>query len=101
MKKEPGKSRFFFDMESRLFSQIGSTVGAAGCVNSDFRLAMYVNLVSEEELLEAVYQRGFFPRSTPFQNLPDEFIDGCLIAAWPKVMAVINEIRSKQEIPFD
>ena len=62
---------------------------------------MYVNLVSEEELLEAVYQRGFFPRSTPFQNLPDEFIDGCLIAAWPKVMAVINEIRSKQEIPFD
>lgn len=62
---------------------------------------MYVNLVSEEELLEAVYQRGFFPRSTPFQNLPDEFIDGCLITAWPKVMAVINEIRSKQEIPFD
>lgn len=62
---------------------------------------MYVNLVSEEELLEAVYQRGFFPRSTPFQNLPTEFIEGCLIAAWPKVMAVISEIRSKQEIPFD
>ena len=44
---------------------------------------MYVNLVSEEELLEAVYHRGFFPRSTPFQNLPAEFVDGCLIAAWP------------------
>lgn len=62
---------------------------------------MYVNLVSEEELLEAVYQRGFFSRGTPFQNLPNEFIEGCLIAAWPKVMTVINEIRSKQEIPFD
>lgn len=62
---------------------------------------MYVNLVSEDELMEAVYHRGFFPRSTPFQNLPEEFIDGCLIAAWPKVMAVISEIRSKQEIPFD
>lgn len=62
---------------------------------------MYVNLVSEEELMEAVYHRGFFPRSTPFQNLPDEFIDGCLIAAWPKVMAVISEMRSKQEIPFN
>ncbi len=62
---------------------------------------MYVNLVSEEELLEAVYHRGFFPRSTPFQNLPAEFVDGCLIAAWPKVMAVINEARSKREIPFD
>lgn len=62
---------------------------------------MYVNLVSEEELMEAVYQRGFFPRCTPFQNLPAEFIDGCLIAAWPKVMEVINGIRSRQEIPFD
>lgn len=62
---------------------------------------MYVNLVSEEELMEAIYHRGFFPRCTPFQNLPTEFIDGCLIAAWPKVMEVINEIRSKQEIPFD
>lgn len=62
---------------------------------------MYVNLVSEEELMEAVYYRGFFPRSTPFQNLPEEFIEGCLIAAWPKVMAVVSELRSKQEIPFD
>lgn len=62
---------------------------------------MYVNLVSEEELMEAVYHRGFFPNGTPFQNLPGEFVDGCLITAWPKVLAVIKEIRSKQEIPFD
>lgn len=62
---------------------------------------MYVNLVSEEELMEAIYHRGFFPRCTPFQNLPTEFVNGCLIAAWPKVMAVVSEIRSKQEIPFD
>lgn len=62
---------------------------------------MYVNLVSEEELMEAVYHRGFFPRNTPFQNLPNEFINGCLIAAWPKVLMVIQELRSKQEIPFN
>lgn len=62
---------------------------------------MYEKMVSEEELLEAVYRRGFFPRGTPFQNLPDEFVEGCLIAAWPKVLAVIQEIRSNYEIPFE
>ncbi len=62
---------------------------------------MYVNLVSEEELMEAVNSRGIFPKGTPFVNLPKDYIDGCLIAAWPKVLAVIKDIRSKQEIPFD
>lgn len=62
---------------------------------------MYQKLVSEEEVMEAVYKRGFFPRGTPFQNLPKEFVDGCLIAAWPKVLAVIQEIRSNYDIPFE
>lgn len=62
---------------------------------------MYEKLVSEEELLEVVYRRGYFPRGTPFQKLPDEFVEGCLIAAWPKVLAMIQEIRSNYEIPFE
>lgn len=62
---------------------------------------MYPMLVSEEELMEAVYKRGFFPRGTPFENLPGEFIEGCLIGAWPKVLGVIKEIRSNYNIPFD
>lgn len=62
---------------------------------------MYPYLVSEEEVMEAVYQRGYFPRGTPFQNLPSDFIDGVLIGAWKQVLGVIKEIRSKQEIPFD
>ena len=52
---------------------------------------MYPNLVSEEELMEAVYQRGFFPKGTPFQNLPQEFIDGCLII-------MIFRLINKQEV---
>ena len=62
---------------------------------------MYPNLVSEEELMEAVYQRGFFPKGTPFQNLPQEFVDGGLIGAWPQVLDVIKTIRSHYDIPFD
>lgn len=62
---------------------------------------MYVNLVSEEELMEAVNSRGIFPTGTPFVNLPRDYVDGVLIAAWPQVLSVIKEIRSKQEIPFN
>lgn len=62
---------------------------------------MYPNLVSEEEIMEAVYKRGFFPRGTPFVNLPREFIDGCLIGAWPKVLDVIKDIRSTYRTPFN
>lgn len=62
---------------------------------------MYPNLVSEEEIMEAVYERGFFPRGTPFQNLPQEFVDGCLIGAWPQVLDVIKGMRSKCNIPFE
>lgn len=62
---------------------------------------MYPNLVSEEEIMEAIYQRGFFPRGTPFENLPKEFVDGCLIGAWPQVLDVIKGIRSTYKTPFD
>ena len=62
---------------------------------------MYVNLVSEEELMEAVYSRGIFPKGTPFVNLPNDYIRDVLIAAWPQVLAIIKKMRSEREIPFN
>lgn len=62
---------------------------------------MYPYLASEEEVMEAVYQRGYFPRGTPFQNLPGDFIQGVLIGAWPQVMKVIQEMRNHYNIPFN
>lgn len=70
-------------------------------IPKSLRDLMYPNLVSEEEIMEAVYKRGFFPRGTPFQNLPKEFVDGCLVGAWPQVLGVIKEIRSTYNVPFD
>ncbi len=32
-----------------------------------------------------ISRRGHFPRGTPFQNLPKEYVDGCLIAAFPQL----------------
>ncbi len=79
----------------------GSVFHIADYIPKALRDLMYPNLVSEEELMEAVYQRGFFPRGTPFQNLPQEFVEGCLIGAWPQVLDVIKTIRSSYEVPFD
>ena len=62
---------------------------------------MYPNLASEEEVMEAVYQRGYFPRGTPFQNLPQDFVDGVLIGAWRQFMNVFREMGSKYDIPFN
>ena len=53
----------------------GSVFHIADYIPKALRDLMYPNLVSEEELMEAVYQRGFFPRGTPFQNLPQEFVE--------------------------
>lgn len=61
---------------------------------------MYSQLVSEEELMEAVYDRGYFPRGTPFANLPGRFIEESLVPGWGQVMDLVKDIRGKYEIPF-
>lgn len=62
---------------------------------------MEVQFVSEEELMEAVWGRGIFPRGTPFENLPKDYVDGVLIAAWPQVMKIISDTRKNYKVPFD
>lgn len=51
---------------------------------------MRLNNVTLDELMDAVYYRGYFPRGTPFRNLPEDFVQGALIGAWPKVLEVIE-----------
>lgn len=63
---------------------------------------MQDNLVTEEELRQAVAKRGYYPMSTPISRYEPKFVQGALVAAWPKVYAIIREIKGldKQEIPF-
>ena len=86
---------------SKASTSIPSVFKLSDKIPKALRDLMEVQLVSEEELMEAVFRRGFFPRGTPFENLPKEFVDGCLIAAWPKVMSVITDIRKEYQVPFD
>ena len=62
---------------------------------------MKVNNVTREEIEAAVSLRGYFPRGTPIENYPKEFVDGCLVGAWAQVYKTIeNEIRNSLDIPF-
>lgn len=55
--------------------------------------------VSEEEIQIVVSQKGYYPMETPITNYDPGFIDGVLVAAWPKVFEMIQEAR--KQIPFE
>lgn len=56
---------------------------------------MKANNVTEQEIMDAVASRGYFPAGTPISNYGDDFINGCLIGAWEQVYKMICENRNK------
>lgn len=58
---------------------------------------MKANNVLPEEIMAATESKGYYPTGTPVQNYDLGYIDGVLVAAWPDVFAMIQEIR-KQKI---
>lgn len=46
--------------------------------------------ISVEQLKAVVAKRGYYPASTPIKNYDPNFINGCLIGAWPQVKSMIN-----------
>lgn len=56
------------------------------------------NKVDESDIRLAVSQRGYFPYETPITNYPDNFIQGCLIAAWSQLYE--QYIKPNQGVPF-
>lgn len=63
---------------------------------------MIANHVSEWDVQNAVGEKGYFPSDLPIEQYPDDFIQGCLIAAWPKVYDLIMKTQKtlNKEIPF-
>ena len=62
---------------------------------------MQMNSVTEWDIQMAVSGRGYYPSDTPIENYDPDFINGVLVGAWPQVFAMIQDIRKKQEIPFN
>lgn len=55
--------------------------------------------VDAQMVRRAVAKQGYYPVDTPLDAYEDEFIKGCLIAAWPQVLEVIQKLNDS-DIPF-
>lgn len=53
--------------------------------------------ISAEVLQAVVADRGYYPKDTPITNYDENFVNGCLIGAWPQVLDMIEEYT---KIPF-
>lgn len=68
-------------------------------IPASLRDLMQHHHVAEWEIQQVVAQRGYYPADTPITNYDPGFIEGVLVAAWPKVFAMIEEMRN--DIPFN
>lgn len=61
---------------------------------------MRANNVTEWDIQAVCARRGYYTEDTPIENYETDFINGCLIAAWPKVFEMIKEYRKEFDVPF-
>lgn len=57
--------------------------------------------ISEWQIQDAVYEKGYYPKNTLIQDMDPAFIDGWIIAFWPKVKELALEISNREQIPFN
>lgn len=52
--------------------------------------------VAREDVAEVCIKKGYVTADTPFASYAKDFVEGCLISAWPQVLAAIND-----NVPFN
>jgi hypothetical protein len=58
---------------------------------------MAANNVTARDIQQAVAHKGYFPADMPLSDYPEDFVMGCLVAAFPQMLEVIKELKN---IPF-
>lgn len=56
------------------------------------------NGVTPMEIQIVVGDKGYFPTDMPVKNYPTDFVEGCLVAAWPSVYECV--LKDREELPF-
>jgi hypothetical protein len=51
--------------------------------------------VTEHEIQLAVAKRGYYTADTPLDNYDAKFVAGRLVAHWPKVVEMVNQVRQE------
>lgn len=62
---------------------------------------MAANEVCEWDIQNVVEARGYFPGDMPVADYPEDFISGCLVAAWDKVYGMIKEMKANDALVFN
>lgn len=58
---------------------------------------MAANNVTARDIQQAVAYKGYFPADMPIAAYPEDFVMGCLVAAFPQMLQVINQLK---KVPF-
>lgn len=58
---------------------------------------MATNNVTAQDIQQAVAYKGYFPADMPIADYPEDFVMGCLVAAFPQMLQVINQLK---KVPF-
>lgn len=58
---------------------------------------MAANNVTAQDIQQAVAYKGYFPADMPIADYPEDFVMGCLVAAFPQMLQVINQLK---KVPF-
>ena len=58
---------------------------------------MAANDVTAQDIQQAVAYKGYFPADMPIADYPEDFVMGCLVAAFPQMLQVINQLK---KVPF-
>ena len=62
---------------------------------------MESNQVDEWDIQNVVAARGYYPSDVKVKDYDMDFINGCLIGAWPQVYGMIKEMKATQQVPFN
>lgn len=62
---------------------------------------MEANHVDEWDIQNVVAARGYYPADVAVKDYDSDFINGCLIGAWPQVYGMIKEMKATQQVPFN
>lgn len=70
-------------------------------VPKKLRDLMIANQVDEWDIQGVVESRGYFPGDMPVWEYPEDFVEGCLVAAWDQVYEMIQEMKKKDALVFN
>lgn len=59
---------------------------------------MKASNITEEQVRQVVFQRGYYPVDMPMKDYPSEFVQGVLIGAWDQVKEMI---LASEDLPFE